>query len=248
MSIVQGEAGSTRTLELPGHWLLDELQRRPGNTPEPLLAMAGKAIDILRDERLLEPVAIWRYWALESVDSGGVVLEEGTRLPLVSADEFMTGACNLVAGLCGIGVGAERRISELFSSKQYRLALVMDGFVNHALFCLSKQVLRKLREEARAGGFCLGRPLSPGDTGFPLDCQNDVLRLAGGDEAGFSVTRAGMVRPGRVLDFVVAIGAGIPKWRESLRCTTCRSGSRCFSRTLRDYEGLQGGQNGSTTR
>lgn len=243
--MVQGEAWSRGTLEVSGLRLLDELQRRPGNTPKPLLAVAGEAIDILRDEQLLEPIAMWRYWPVKSVDCDGVMLKEGTRLPLASADEFMTGARSLVVGLCGIGIGAETRISELFRSKHYRLALVMDGYVNRALFCLSEQVLRGLRGEAASAGLCLGQPLAPGNTGFSLDCQGDVIRLAGGVEAGFSVTEAGMVRPGRSLDFVVAMGVGIPKWREGRRCESCQSGSRCFHRTIRDHGRFRDGENGS---
>ncbi len=244
----QGEAWSTGTLEVPGMRLLEELQRRPGNTPQPLLAVAGDAIDILRDEQLLEPTAMWRCWPVKFVDCDGVVLIEGTRLQLASADEFMAGARFLVVGLCGIGIGAEIRISELFRSKQYRLALVMDGYANRVLFSLSEQVLRRLKGEAASAGLCLGQPFAPGESGFPLDCQGDVLRLAGGVEAGFSVTEAGMVRPGRSLDFVVAMGAGIPKWREGRRCESCRSRSRCFHRAIRDAGRFAGGENGSGTR
>ena len=57
----QGKAWSRGTLEVPGARLLEELQRRPENTPKPLLAVAGDAIEILRDEQLLEPFAMWRY-------------------------------------------------------------------------------------------------------------------------------------------------------------------------------------------
>ena len=243
-----GEAWSKGTLEVSGLRLLDELQRRPGNTPKPLLAVAGEAIAILRDEQLLEPIAMWRYWPVKSVDCDGVELNEGTRLTLASADEFMTGARSLVVGLCGIGIGAEARISELFRSKQYRLALVLDGYANRALFRLSEQVLRKLRAQAASAGLCLGQPSAPGDSGFPLDCQGDVIRLAGGVQAGFSVTEAGMVRPGRSLDFVVAVGVGIPKWREGRRCEGCQSRSRCFHRTTRDNGKCGGGGNASSAR
>lgn len=231
--MISVEAGESEAVKSLGLQLLSEVARRPGNIPKPLLPVVSEALGIMREEQLLEPVTVWRIWSVQDVDNSGVVLQEGTRFLLDSADELMAGARSLVVGICGIGTEVELRISELFHSKHYRLALAMDGFANRALFRLSDQLMKKLRREAKSFGMRLGQPFEPGNTGFSLGCQNDLVRLAGGDEAGFSVTGTGMVRPGRALDFIAAMGEGLPIWHASKRCENCPSGTHCFNRVTR---------------
>ncbi|NNN19292.1 MAG: hypothetical protein HKL84_05500 [Acidimicrobiaceae bacterium] len=228
--MIPGDVGESEAVKTLGLQLLSEVERRPGNIPKPLLPVVSEALGIMRNERLLEPVTVSRVWPVREVDNSGVVLNEGTRFLLDSADELMAGTRSLVVGICGIGTNVELRISELFHSKHFRLALAMDGFANRALFRLSDQLLKKLRREARSFGMRLGQPFEPGNTGFPLGCQNDLVRLAGGAEAGFSVTGTGMVRPGRALDFIAAMGDGLPIWHASKRCDNCPSGTHCFNR------------------
>lgn len=232
------------SLEIGGPWMVDDMENRPGAFPTALLAVAQDALRIMRNENLLEPVAIWKIWPAKSSDPSGVVLCEGTRLPLQIYGDSSSGTKYLSFGLCGIGSAAETRISELFVSKQYRLALAIEEFVNRALFRLSEQLVATLRREARSLGLGLARPVSPGDGGLSLGYRKDVTRLAGGAEVGFSVTEAGMVRPGRALDFVAAIGAGIPKWHARRQCEKCPSQKRCSQGTARTNWGLADGQNG----
>ncbi len=232
------------SLEIDGAWVVNDLENRPGNIPTPLLAVAQEALRIMRNENLLDPVAIWKIWPAKSSDPIGVVLCEGTRLPLQIYGDSSSGTEYLSFGLCGIGSAAETRVSELFRLKQYRIALAIDEFVNRAIFRLSEQLVETLRLEARSLGLGLARPVSPGDVGLSLDYRKDVVRLAGGVEVGFSVTEAGMVRPGRAVDFVAPIGTGIPKWRARRQCEKCPSRKRCFKGATRRDWGLADGQNG----
>lgn len=188
---------------------------------------------MMKEDRLLEPTAASGIWPVKVVESGGVVLGDETWLPMVSADRLMPGARNLAFVVCGMGTAVEVRISELFSSRRYRLALAMDVLANRALFRLSDRVRATLRREAKALGLGLGQPFEPGNEGFSLDCQRDVVRLAGGLAEGFCVTEAGVIKPGRSLDFVAAMGTDLPVWQASRRCQDCPSRSRCLDRPTR---------------
>jgi hypothetical protein len=211
--------------------LLADLERRPGNVPEALRPVSGEALAMMKGDGLLEPTIASRIWPVRAVESDGIVVDDGTWLPMVTADQLMPGARNLAFVVCGMGTAVEVRISELFSSRRYRLALAMDVFANRALFRLSDRVRTTLRRDARALGLGLGQPFEPGNEGFPLGCQTEVVRLAGGLAEGFSVTTTGMMKPIRSLDFVAAMGTDLPVWQASRRCQDCPSGSRCLDRS-----------------
>lgn len=213
--------------------LFADLERRPGSVPEALRPVSADALAMLKADVLLKPTIASRIWPVRAVESCGIVVGDGTWLPMVSADQLMPGAQNLAFVVCGMGTAVEARISELFSSRRYRLAFALDVFANRALFRLSDRVRTTLRREAKALGLSLGQPFEPGNEGFPLGCQIDVVRLAGGFAQGFSVTATGMMKPGRSLDFVAAMGTDLPVWHASRHCKDCPSRPRCFVRSTR---------------
>ena len=68
--------------------------------------------------------------------------------------------------------------------------------------------------------------LRPGDPGLSLKAQPAVLRLAGADTIGVSVTQGQLLHPLKSMSMLLGIGVDLPPARWS-RCDDCPSASKC---------------------
>ncbi len=106
------------------------------------------------------------------------------------------------------------------------LALALDELGNELLFALSRRVQDRIVIEARKAQLTAAGELRAGDPGLPLEAQAAVLRLAGADEIGVSVTQGQVLHPLKSMSMVLGIGIDLPPARWS-RCDDCPSAPKC---------------------
>ena len=219
-------------LRLPGRFgpdvltpiLIDALRARSVPLPALLAPLGEAALTLAIGERLFEPVIACAVHPVVAVEHRALVLADGTALP---TSERLAGAERVAAAVCGIGRGIDRRAATALSAGNGRLALALDLIGTHALFRLSDQVRALVAAAARADSLTIGGPLEPGMANFPLRDQGVLVRLAGGEAAGFTVTSSGVVGLGRVLTFAIPMGRNLPAWRPADRCLHCPSREAC---------------------
>jgi hypothetical protein len=137
----------------------------------------------------------------------------------------------IAAGVCTLGEGLERRVSELFDERRPSLALALDTQGTETLFRLSDQTLADIRRTAREQGLFAGEQANPGDSGLLAERQELVLTLADAADCGVSITSNGMLSPRKSVSFVVAIGPDLEEEALPWRCRHCAYRNQCRLRS-----------------
>lgn len=194
---------------------------------ERLVALRAEALAMVRDEALLATRACWRVLPLEGEpgEAGWLCLDgEQLQAPwLVPASGRLTGVACAVATL---GDAIERRVATLFAERRASLAVALDGVANELLFALSRRVQDRLLAEAHKQGLTMAGELRAGDPGLALQSQATVLKLAGAEAIGVTLTRTLMMTPAKSTSIVQGVGHSLPVQTWS-RCDGCRSRARC---------------------
>jgi len=184
-----------------------------------------EALNLIEREGLIEAAFCSRIVPLDETPTtclraGGETLD-ATRL--VPQSGQLTA---IAAAVCTLGPAFERRISALFAERQHSLALALDGLGNELLFALSRRLQDRIVVDARRHQLTAAGELRPGDPGMSLKAQPAVLRLAGADTIGVSVTQGQLLHPLKSMSMVLGIGIDLPPARWS-RCDDCPSASKC---------------------
>jgi len=225
MDTTLGTAAPTASGELAGsslaEALLRELDRNRG-LPDALASVTDEALAILRSKDILAPIAIFRV-----LDTSSVLDSTARSGHLFAEVPSLARAERLAFVVCGLGPAIDACVGAQFRARRFRLALALDTLANRALFRLNDRVWKRLRAEYAGAGANLGKPIAPGDGILPYAAQGAILDCAGARSAGFSLTSAGMIVPGRALDYVAPIGISTPPWNQRDRCRTCPSNVAC---------------------
>ena len=81
----------------------------------------------------------------------------------------------------------------------------------------------RIRSEGRPG---LVTYTTAGDPGLALEAQGAVLRLAGADSIGISLSKGFVMHPLKSTSMVLGVGVDLPASSWS-RCDTCNSREKC---------------------
>lgn len=183
------------------------------------------ALDLIEREDLLNAAYCYRIVPLDEppntcLQAAGETLDA---MRLVPESGQLTA---VAAAICTLGSALEQRITTLFGERRTSLALALDGLGNELLFALSRRLQDRIVIEARKAQLTAAGELRPGDPGLSLKAQPAVLRLAGADTIGVSVTQGQLLHPLKSMSMVLGIGVGLPPARWS-RCDDCPSASKC---------------------
>jgi hypothetical protein len=183
------------------------------------------ALELIEREELLAAAFCYRIVPLDEPPSdrlraGGEMLDA---MRLVPQSGQLTA---VAAAICTLGPALERRATALFAERRTSLALALDGLGNELLFSLSRRLQDRIVIAARKAQLTAAGELRPGDPGLSLAAQPAVLRLAGADTVGVSVTQGQLLHPLKSMSMVLGIGIDLPPARWS-RCDDCPSASKC---------------------
>lgn len=195
--------------------------------------LRAEALALAETEDLVQAAASWEIVPLDvpltrdgEAARRGVLCVEGESL---AAPWLIPQSGRLTAVACGVGTLGpkfEARASSLFAEKKRALAVAMDDLGNELLFAVSRRLQDRLHAAVRRAGLTMAGELRAGDPGLALDAQRLVMRLAGADAIGVSLTSACMMRPVKSTSMVLGVGLALPAARWS-RCDGCRSRERC---------------------
>lgn len=192
-----------------------------------LVELRAEAMGMVRDELLVDPRASWRIVALEGEPGQtGTLCTDGLYLEapwLIPASGQLTA---LGCAVATIGDALEQRVGALFAERRASLAMALDALGNELLFALSRRVQDRLLADVKRQGLTMAGELRAGDPGLPLQSQQTVLALAGGDAIGVTLTRTLMMNPSKSTSIVHGVGLALPAATWS-RCEHCRSRDRC---------------------
>ena len=184
-----------------------------------------QAKELVEREDLVHAAYCYRIVALDE-PPGDFLRVEGETLhapKLVPQSGQLTA---VAAAVCTLGPALEQRTTALFAKRRMSLALALDGLGNELLFALSRRLQDRIVADARKHQLAAAGELRAGDPGLPLAAQPAVLRLAGADEIGVSVSRSQLLHPLKSMSMILGVGVNLPAARWA-RCDECPSASKC---------------------
>lgn len=207
----------------------DDILRGQGADPgsirarRPALVQAAEQA-LATGKGFIHPAAVMEELAVEDHTHKSIKLENAKFLTGSLVTSHLAGAQRIVGVLCTIGEELEVKTNELFATDPL-LALALDGLGNAAVEILGQQVCRRISEKAEAAGLTASTPISPGDTGWPVEIgQPQLFSLVKADRAGIRITTGGMMIPKKSISFVIGIG---PDMARVEPCEVCNLKESC---------------------
>ncbi|MFO1466344.1 MAG: hypothetical protein U1F35_07890 [Steroidobacteraceae bacterium] len=184
-----------------------------------------RAVELAKAEQLGGASFTYRICPLECID-GTVLVTGGERIEapwLLPESGTLTA---LACGVCTLGGTLEARVRSLFAEGQRSLAVALDSLGNELLSEASTRMRHRLLKDLRRQGLSLSGELRSGDPGLAIDTQPLVIKLAGAQRIGVSLSHGSLLQPLKSTSGIFGVGIGLPKARWT-RCDTCRSRDRC---------------------
>ena len=187
--------------------------------------LRAEALAMARDDALVDAAYSYRIVSLDGpaapvLTAGGESLEAPWLLP--ATGQLTALAC----GACTLGPRFERRVTELFAQRRISLAMALDELGNELLFVISRRAQDRMQAEVSRSGLAMSGELRAGDPGLALEAQGAVLRLAGADSIGISLSEGFVMHPLKSTSMVLGVGVDLPASSWS-RCDTCNSRDKC---------------------
>jgi hypothetical protein len=212
--------------------------RSQGSDPEAIRKRGGALLDLaekaLEEGRAyLDPVAAYRWLAIESQYHERIHLDGGGRLTGSLIVQHLGAAKQVVGVLCTIGDRLEKKVSQVMGEDPaYGLAL--DGLGSAAVESLANAVCHHFETQVAEKGYRTTMPLSPGMAGWSVEVgQREVFNLLGEEHAGVRLTSSSMMIPRKSLTMVLGFGPEVGT--EGHPCDYCSMQETCRYRT--DHSG-----------
>ncbi|HXD40215.1 MAG TPA: hypothetical protein VN649_06610 [Ramlibacter sp.] len=187
--------------------------------------LRAQALAMARADKLVHAAYGYRIVPLDApaapvLTVGGESLEAPWLLP--ATGQLTALACCA----CTLGLSFERRVSELFAQRQMSLAMALHELGNELLFDISRRAQDRIQAEVSRSSLTMSGELRAGDPGLALQAQGAVLRLAGADSIGISLSEGFVMHPLKSTSMVLGVGVDLPASSWS-RCDTCNSREKC---------------------
>lgn len=207
--------------------LLQTAAPRPARSPVHA-RLRAEALALAQAERLGTGAFSYAFAGLDGA-ARDLLCADGRHEPLPwmlpAADRLTAVACCV----CTLGPALPQRVQSLFAAKRRALAVALDELGNELLFAVGRRAEDRMLADARRRGLSMAGELRAGDPGLALSAQGLVLRLAGADAIGVTLTPALLMQPEKSSSVVFGVGVDLPAVTWS-RCDECRSRERCTLR------------------
>jgi hypothetical protein len=186
-----------------------------------------EVVSNLKKFRLLEPAAVYEYYAVRSMTGGQISLEGDKAIHGQLLPAIFPGANDVAVIVCTIGPKLERQATDYSRSGEPLRGMILDGIGSTAVDSLVAEVLRFIATEVSSRGYEIGSPVNPGMPGFPLTEQWNLLGLVNADEIGVKLTASGILVPRKSTSMVIGIGPQMTRWTQAEVCARCSLRETC---------------------
>ncbi len=157
-------------------------------------------------ERLMNPRAVYRGLPVTARVPDAITVAGGMELRIPEIGRLWGTIESVGVAVCTIGGALERRVRELWESREFPLAVMLDSVGSAAAECLAEYVNDLLCQVAIVEGLKVTNRVSPGYAGWDVSEQRLVFSLCAGDPAGVSLNSACFMTPTKSISFLVGIG------------------------------------------
>ena len=188
----------------------------------------AQAVDLVREENLIDPAYCYTIVSLDSPAShGDQVLKVGGGALAAPRLIPETGQLTALAfNVVTIGRQVEARISSLFAERRAALAVMLDELSNLLLFDVARRAGDRIQADVRRRNLSMAGELHAGDPGLDLAAQAMVLKLAQARCVNVDLSSGQLLRPMKSGSVVYGVGIDLPPATWS-RCEECPSRRKC---------------------
>jgi hypothetical protein len=136
-------------------------------------------------------------------------------------------ASSVVFRVCTIGPKLSQQASAWFAEGERLKAVILDDIGTTALFKLGDRLEALISKQSSAMGLEASGTSSPGEEGFAVTAQAQVLELAGGGDIGVVLTGGGVLVPHKSMTSVIGLGEQMTAWSRGDTCAACSASERC---------------------
>ena len=191
----------------------------------------------MHEEQWLAPAISYRIHPITDRAADWMELSGRIRLNAPLLMHRLRRASSLAFGVCSIGPKISQQVSDWFAGRERLKAVLLDDIGTLALFKLGDYLEALISRQSLAMGLQASGTLSPGEEGFDLTAQAEVLELAGGGDIGVLVRGGSLLVPHTSTTSVIGLGEQMTSWSRDDSCATCRAGRRCPYR----HDSVEGG-------
>jgi len=182
---------------------------------------------------LARPAAAWATFNIAGFEHDKVVLENGTRIGGGSVVKVICGATELVAGVCTIGPGMERKAKEYMTAGEAFHGIVLDLLASWAAGVVREQLALQLQfDHYKARGWHASIPLGPGESAWPIAGQQAIFDLLEDEVAaiGVRLEPTMLMVPIKSVSFVMGAGQRPLGQESGSPCEHCELKDTCTHR------------------
>jgi hypothetical protein len=181
-------------------------------------ALFDEALDA--GTRLMTPRAVGRWRRVDR--RGGDVLEmDGVALNIPAIGARWGAVEHVAVAVCTIGEALERRVAELWDSRELPLASMLDSVGSGAVESLAEYVNDLLCQQGLAAGLKVTNRISPGYGDWDVVEQAEIFRLCPGTPIGVTLNAACVMTPGKSISLLAGAGTSARVDHYFSQCARC---------------------------
>lgn len=169
---------------------------------------------------LMAPRAVLRW--LPVAARGADTIETCGEVLTIPATGERWGAVEYVAaGVVTIGDALERRVGDLWDSRELPRAAMLDSVGSGAVESLAEYVNDVLCQQGLAAGLAVTNRISPGYADWDVAEQHALFRLCSGAPVGVALNAACFMTPAKSISLLVGAGIGARLDHYFSQCARC---------------------------
>jgi len=176
---------------------------------------------------ILKPAASYRIVDVERATAESLRLADGTELSGPLVIHKIKAASMVMATATTLGSRVGELVKHSFKAGKQLKAVLLEEIANFALFKLNEQLLEVAIDEATSRGLLCSGPLCPGNEGFDLLQQKNMLHLADAASVGIDLKRTSFITPRHSHTQLVGFGKRMKMWGYADNCSSCKARDRC---------------------
>jgi hypothetical protein len=179
--------------------------------------------------RLMAPRAVVRWLRVER--AGAAALEiAGEVLSIPRIGERWGAIEHVAIAVCTIGEALERRVTELWDTRELPLASMLDSVGSGAVESLAEYVNDVLCQHGLAAGLKVTNRISPGYGDWDVAEQRVLFRLCPGTPVGVTLNDACVMTPGKSISLLAGGGRAARVDHYFSQCARCWMGDCAYRR------------------
>lgn len=168
--------------------------------------MTERLIAEVEASHLIESAAAYEIYPIVEMQPDRVILGGDRVLEGNLLSDRFPAAVELAIMVCTIGFILEKRVKEYTGNHDTLNGMLLDGIGSAAADNLARELCRLIADENAKRGYTVTAPVSPGMKGLDISQQEKVIKYAGGDTLGITLSPTGLMHPQKSASRIMGIG------------------------------------------